>query len=497
MRVVCENCKRILKVPESALGHKVKCGECNAVFYITLQDCFPDKQKSTVSIEKKDTKTPRFNSVIITTTISLVCIATTIIAVFVIKNLYLQKPLSFNNHQPVTSKPTIKLSNNPIPNIAETSLKTTPDKTKLSISESTSSTKPLQVSSGKGQDETADKSTTKSNNPKNIVSPSVLSVSELVEKFDQSICKIETYLGNGTGFLIAPNLIVTNGHVVNFWSELTCYFPGKYDGYQAEIVWLNPNIDVAFLKIYENGPITIDISKWDEIKRGENVVVIGYPGTSAQTTNSTVTSGIISNETSINGISFYQTDAALNPGNSGGPVFSTSGKVIGIATLREIDKENIGYALPISYAYSELVSFRKKSQENINSKLAFYAYDADRKIIKSESIVAMIMLADMETTWRNAIMLHTDITEAISTYSQENSKIADEQVIRIQKMDKSLNFYKHILSTRELEAMNLAKKILVEIFQFVINPSGSYQRFEQYWPNRTTKLNNALKIIEE
>jgi S1-C subfamily serine protease len=335
-----------------------------------------------------------------------------------------------------------------------------------------------------------------SNNQKNITSAE-LSTSELVEKVDQSICKIETDSGCGTGFLIAPNLISTSKHVVNFWSVLNCYFPSRYEAYRVEIVWLNPDIDVALLKLCGDDSLTaIDISKWDEIKRGDKIVIIGYPQTSGQTISSTITTGILSNRTSIEGTYFYQTDAAINPGNSGGPAFDMSGKVIGIATLKEIDKENINYILPISYVYAELAKFHKATPKEITSRLAWHAYETDRAAIKVASILATALLTEVESAWADAITFRTDSTEAVHSVSFKYSDTVSYSAYIIQRMDRSMELYKHTLSSDKLKALNLARTILSEAFEFVKAPSGSYRRFEKYWPVRIAELNEALTMLE-
>jgi S1-C subfamily serine protease len=419
-----------------------------------------------------------------------------IITVFVMKSSYPQEPQVAAHSQSTTTKPSDsnKEFSEQVPNGLE---KVTYEETRTGAqstkNEMDSSLKTPKVSLRERLSRAVSKPT---KSYKDIASAE-LSTSELVEKVDQSICKIETSSGCGTGFLIAPNLIATNEHVVNFWSVLNCYFPGRYEAYRSEIIWINPDIDVALLKLYEDDGLTaIDISKWDEIKRGDKIVVIGYPQTSGQTISSTITTGILSNRTSIEGTYFYQTDAAINPGNSGGPAFDMSGKVIGIATLKEINKENIGYILPISYIYSELAKFHKATQKEITSQLAWHAYETDRAAIKVASILAIAMLAEVETAWANAINFRTDFAEAVHSVSFKYSDTASSSAYIIQRMDRSIELYKHTLSRDKLKALNLARTILAEAFEFVNTPSGSYQRFEKYWPARIAELNEAIMMLE-
>ena len=500
MRVICANCKRILKVPEKAVGHRIKCAECKATFPVTLQDCLPERaQDSPAPAKNNGTTDQQFKWAIVISAATLAGVAAMIITVFVMKSSYPQEPQITTHSQSTTTRPGepnkefSKQVQNGIEKVTHEETRTGAQSNEKELD---SSSKTPKVSLRERLSRAVSKSTKSSSNQKDITSAE-LSASELVEKVDQSICKIETASGCGTGFLIAPNLIVTNKHVVNFWSVLNCYFPGKYEAYRSEIIWLNPDIDVALLKLYEDDGLTaIDISKWDEIKRGDKIVVIGYPQTSGQTISSTITTGILSNRTSIEGTYFYQTDAAINPGNSGGPAFDMSGKVIGIATLKEINKENIGYILPISYIYSELAKFHKATQKEITSQLAWHAYETDRAAIKVASILATVMLTEVETAWANAITFRTDSTEAVHSVSFKYSDTASSSAYIIQKMDRSIELYKHTLSSDKLKALNLARTILAESFEFVNTPSGSYQRFEKYWPARIAELNEALMMLE-
>lgn len=503
MKIICANCKRILKGSDKALGHRAKCPKCKAVFRVTLQDCLPEKtQNATPPVEKNSTTDQQFKWAMVISAVGLAS-AAIIITVFIMSSSHPQKPQTDVSTQLVRSKQSgidLKESDERKSNHVEFSQKVTHQEVKTgpesTSSELASSSNTSKVPLGKKTGRTIDKSTKSSKDQKDTTPPD-LSTSELVEKVDQSICKIETDSGCGTGFLIASDLILTNGHVVNFWSKLNCYFPSKYEPYQVEIVWLNSDIDVAFLKLDKHGPTPIDISKWDEIKRGDNVVVIGYPGTLGSSISSSVTMGILSNRTSIKGTYFYQTDAALNPGNSGGPVFDATGQVIGIATLKEINKENIGYVLPISYAYSELDKFRKATRKEITSKLARYAYNADHKAIIEKSMLAILMLAEMEKAWANAIRFGTDFTESVRIVSSKYSDTSGSCASRIKKMDRSMDYYRHTVSRNNLRVVNRARTILIEAFEFVKAPSGNYRRFEEYWPARIAELTKTIEMIEK
>jgi S1-C subfamily serine protease len=170
--------------------------------------------------------------------------------------------------------------------------------------------------------------------------------SGIIEYAIKGVTTIKTDVSQGTGFLITRNgYLITNAHVLSGAKYANVY---TYDQkqYSSELIGYNLTTDIALLKI--NGDYDyLTFGDSDNIKIGEKVIAIGNPlGLSFS-----VTQGIISsiNRVGPNGMPEYiQTDAALNPGNSGGPLINTKGLVIGINNFK-ISGENIGFALESNY----------------------------------------------------------------------------------------------------------------------------------------------------
>jgi Do/DeqQ family serine protease len=144
----------------------------------------------------------------------------------------------------------------------------------------------------------------------------------------------QTQIGTGSGVIITEDgYIVTNNHVIQDATELEVTLNNN-KSYQAKLVGTDSKMDIALLKIDadEKLPYTV-FGDSDEIKVGEWVLAVGNP----YNLNSTVTAGIVSAKArnlANDGIqSFIQTDAAVNPGNSGGALVNTRGELIGINTL--------------------------------------------------------------------------------------------------------------------------------------------------------------------
>lgn len=165
----------------------------------------------------------------------------------------------------------------------------------------------------------------------------------------------------GTGFFISDGgLILTCCHVVDDSIKLEVTLPqsGK-KRYNATILKLLPDYDLAILKANFNNTDYLEIFDSDKVKQGENVKAIGYP---LGQDRLKMTKGIISGYQG----SLFQTDSAINPGNSGGPLINENGLVIGVNSqkISSSTADNIGYSVPIKY-YLLLKDLISKSKNSI------------------------------------------------------------------------------------------------------------------------------------
>ncbi len=174
----------------------------------------------------------------------------------------------------------------------------------------------------------------------------------------------ELEFGSGSGFVISSEgYILTNAHVVEDASKLGVMF---VDGEEAEakLVGYDKTFDVAVLKVDKAGLKPLKLGDSEGVRVGEFVITIGDP--TGRELSGTTTFGIVSataRSVNIDGVTnvYIQTDAAVNPGNSGGPLINMSGEVIGIVSAKTvtasyddngnaISAEGLGFALPIDNA---------------------------------------------------------------------------------------------------------------------------------------------------
>ncbi|HEY9447847.1 MAG TPA: DegQ family serine endoprotease [Burkholderiales bacterium] len=161
-------------------------------------------------------------------------------------------------------------------------------------------------------------------------------------------------MGLGSGFVISPDgYILTNAHVVADADDVTVRLADAKREYKAKVIGIDRRTDVALIKVDATGLPVITIGSSEKLKVGEWVAAIGSPFGFANT----ITAGIVSAKGRTlpdeSYVPFIQTDVAVNPGNSGGPLLNLRGEVIGINSL--IYSQTGGYmglsfAIPIEVA---------------------------------------------------------------------------------------------------------------------------------------------------
>ena len=170
-----------------------------------------------------------------------------------------------------------------------------------------------------------------------------------------------TQVGTGSGVIISPDgYIITNNHVINGSQQITVTLNDNKT-YVAELIGTDEKTDIALLKIDADNDLPYTtFADSDQAKVGEWVLAVGNPFN----LTSTVTAGIISAKSrdlsGVNSQSFIQTDAAVNPGNSGGALVNTNGELIGINTA--ITSQTGSY---IGYSFAVPSNIARKVVEDI------------------------------------------------------------------------------------------------------------------------------------
>jgi serine protease Do len=259
-------------------------------------------------------------------------------------------------------------------------------------------------------------------------------------------------MGSGSGVIISSNgYIVTNNHVIDKADKIEVVLDDKRK-LQATLVGTDPSTDLALLKVKADNLPTVRYGNSDNLKVGEWVLAVGNPFN----LNSTVTAGIVSAKGRSVGIiqatddknnnvgieSFLQTDAVVNPGNSGGALVNLNGDLVGINTAiasRRGSFEGYSFAVPssiVSKVVDDLLKYGEVQRallgirmQEVDAKLA------DEKKIKNLNGIYVVQLTENSAA-KEAGLKEGDIITHINSVPVNTSAQLQEQVARYRPGDK-------------------------------------------------------------
>jgi serine protease Do len=160
----------------------------------------------------------------------------------------------------------------------------------------------------------------------------------------------------GSGFFVAPDLVVTNAHVLCPAGESIQVGLSDDRKYPGQVVHRDDAFDLGLVRVYGAKVQPMPLGDVGDIGVGDRVVIVGSP----VGLDFTVQEGSISSlQRSSNGVAYLQLDAKVSPGNSGGPVVDSQGRVVGIVCMKVSGEgvEGIGLAIPINYVYGSPLGF--------------------------------------------------------------------------------------------------------------------------------------------
>ena len=208
-------------------------------------------------------------------------------------------------------------------------------------------------------------------------------LTDVLTRIEPGIVAIRTPAGIGSGFIIDERgSVLTNAHVVGSFLKATVAMKGlgpvETLKVVAEVVGVDEEADLALLSLDLAQQRThLQFGDSDAVGLAQDVIAAGYPLGNILGEGFTVTRGIVSSMRRIGPLEYIQTDAAVNPGSSGGPLVDSSGRVIGVITIR-LDRaqnrpvEGIGLAISINEVKKLLPSLRRSVRPETPSARSYF-----------------------------------------------------------------------------------------------------------------------------
>ena len=181
------------------------------------------------------------------------------------------------------------------------------------------------------------------------------SIADVVRSIAPGLVQIVTPTGDGSGFVISDDgLIVTNAHVVDQYPSVSVRLING-QSHTGRVLGRDGLLDLAVIKVdYRQAWQPMTLGEAADIDVGDEVIALGFPLGDELGRDYTVTTGIVSSLRTYGSVERIQTDAALNPGNSGGPLVDRDGRVIGVNTSTATDYEGISFAISIASVRANL-----------------------------------------------------------------------------------------------------------------------------------------------
>ncbi|MDR2706985.1 MAG: trypsin-like peptidase domain-containing protein [Planctomycetaceae bacterium] len=237
---------------------------------------------------------------------------------------------------------------------------------------------------------------------------------EVVAKTEKSIALINSPGCCGTGFVIAPGIIATNSHIIasERIDSLEIVFPSAEASlrgtFQPRLLYEDTIRDIALLQIDSETVQALPVAEDYQFRRAQKVITIGNPGRGdGVILENAVSVGVLSTQTEVEGLLFYQLNITINSGNSGSPVLDEEGKVIGMITLKAVNTPSIAYCIPVdavAHAFRLAQNLTEKEKEEINTKhLAVVGFRQGLEKVANESMFDDSVLSQNSNSAENKI----------------------------------------------------------------------------------------------
>lgn len=182
------------------------------------------------------------------------------------------------------------------------------------------------------------------------VSNDSISTQEIANLAEAATVQLSCDQQLGAGFFVAPDMVVTNAHVLCPGAPRVTVETSDGRTTVGRVMGTDGWLDLGLVTVSDMTAVPLELADATHLDRGDPVVMMGSP----RGLDFTLSRGIVSHPNRvIMGISYLQVDAAVNPGNSGGPLLDEAGRVVGIVSMMVGSASNLGLALPVNYLFDD------------------------------------------------------------------------------------------------------------------------------------------------
>ncbi len=339
----------------------------------------------------------------------------------------------------------------------------------------------------------------------------VIDATVQIEIFDKAGSK----RGSGSGFIVDPTgIIVTNNHVLNNAASVLIRLANG-DTYKDLMVRDFDEVkDLAIIKISGFDLPTVKLGNSSSLKGGEKILTCGFSlGEYANTVSDGLISGVRQNE---KGYRYLQISAPISPGNSGGPVISETGEVIGVSTATNLEGQNLNFAVPINYVLGMLENDKKMTLTQYSSVCG---QTMEHMIIDAKRSDEQLAHPDADISKRIVIVpfsgfcqfmpnVGTEILAALilrlkANYKDEKLFVVDHQTVMKNLQESMGDQYDSMLATFDADkAREFAIKfrantvIFGKVNHFAIDTSPVFVPFVGWMPQSLAVMNVDYSIFK-
>jgi len=329
----------------------------------------------------------------------------------------------------------------------------------------------------------------------------LLRTEEIIELVEQSVARIEGPKSSGSGFLIQPQILATNYHVIDdmMTEQIQIQFPsaeGIAKGpFNAELLYADPGRDIALLRVETTLP-PLPLAENHQFRRGQDIIAIGSPGKLENAVNI----GVLSSERVIEGHQFYQLGIAINSGNSGGPIIDRQGNVIGIATLKSANQESIAYCIPLADVQRALTRAESLTELQKYLRDAMHHARVVFQMISDVNDIYLDCMDEIDTCGEIARDNGYSLEAAAAVGTRRVKEKMDTARLKRLKVEKELRDIEHarILSAEIQQKLKAYHSFGLSVKSYVDKPDGSFNyyrgKYNEFFRTET-RLYKELRLL--